>query len=174
MVGTTDPQEELLTQVDEKNQVVGGISRKEAHGKGGIYYRTIYVLIINEKGEVLVQKRSPTKDLYPDCWDISVGGHVDFRKSYEETAVREVGEEMGIKITETDLVYKGEVLVKLPKSKEFFYVFEYHIKPGDKIISVKEEVAETGWMTIPEIKKSMREKTREWYARPEQVVVALY
>ncbi|MCL5090970.1 MAG: hypothetical protein M1514_03100 [Patescibacteria group bacterium] len=71
-VKTTDPQGELLTQVDGHNQVVGEISRKAAHKTPGVFYRTIYVLVFNEKGEVLLQKRSPTKDLYPDCWDLSV------------------------------------------------------------------------------------------------------
>jgi len=170
---TTDPQGEQLTQVDQNNRIIGPIARKEAHDKD-VYYRTIYVLIMNDKNQVLCQRRSPTKDLFPNCWDLSVGGHVNYGKSYVETAVREIGEEMGIEVKEEELNLKGEVLVTLPKSKEFFNVFEYRLKPGQSIKASAEEVSQTAWMTIDEIKKSMTEKTLLWYERPEQVVSALY
>jgi isopentenyldiphosphate isomerase len=171
---TTDPQAELLIQVDEHNQIIGPIDRKTAHDSGNIFYRTIYVLIINNNGEVLLQRRSATKDLYPNCWDISVGGHVNFGHSYLETATREVGEELGISVNESDLISKGEVLVKLPKSNEFFNVFEYYLKPDQKILANVEEVEDTKWMTIENIKKSMAEKSLNWYERPLQVISALY
>lgn len=174
MAVTTDPQEELLTQVDENNNVIGSISRKTAHNSPNVYYRTIYVLVKNDSGEVLIQKRSTTKDLYPNCWDISVGGHVNFNKSYLETAVRELGEELGVKVKPEDLLLKGEVLVRLPKSSEYFNVFEYSLKPGEGIIANLEEIGSTDWMTIEGIKKSMTQKTKQWYPRPEQVISALY
>lgn len=171
---TSDPQAELLTQVDEHNQIIGSIGRGEAHNTNGVYYRTIYVLVFNHKNEILLQKRSSTKDLYPNCWDLSVGGHVNYGKSYLETAVREVGEELGLDINESDLIFKGEVLVKLPKSSEYFNVFEYHLKSNQEIIANQEEVNDVKWMTIDEIKKSMIEKTLGWYDRPLQVIKALY
>lgn len=173
-VQTTDPQGELLTEVDERNQVIGSISRGEAHERPGVFYRTIYVLVKNDRGEVLVQKRSSTKDLYPDCWDLSVGGHVNFGKTYEETAARELGEEVGLKVTEEDLVRRGEVLVKLPNSGEYFNVFEYNLKPNETITVSQEEIGDTKWMTIEEIKKSMEDGSMKWYPRPEQTITALY
>ena len=130
---TTDPQGELLIQVDENNIVIGSIQRGLAHESSGIFYRTIYVLVINGNDEVLIHKRSETKDLYPNCWDLSVGGHVNYQDSYEETAARELREELGLEVFEEDLLSKGEVLVKLPNSGEFFNVYEYHLKSGDKI-----------------------------------------
>lgn len=173
-VKTTDPQGELLTQVDANNQVIGSIARKVAHETPGVYYRTVYVLVINEKDEVLIQKRSATKDLYPNCWDLSVGGHVNFGKTYPEIAAREVGEELGLNVTEEDLMLKGEVLVKLPKSGEYFNVFEYRLKPGETIAASAEEIESTQWMTVEDIKKSIADKSLKWYERPEQVIAALY
>jgi isopentenyl-diphosphate Delta-isomerase len=174
VAGTTDPQEELLTQVDERNNVIGSIARGKAHNDEGIFYRTIYVLVKNAKGEILLQKRSPTKDLYPDCWDLSVGGHVNFGKTYEETAARELGEELGLQVSEKDLITKGDVLMRLPKSGEFFRIFEYNLKPDQTISTSAEEINGIKWMTIDEIKRSMAEKTLAWYTRPEQVIAALY
>src|SRR4030042_2516072 len=105
---TTDPQGELLIQVDEHNNVIGSISRGEAHEKQGVFYRTIYVLVKDENDKVLTQQRSATKDLYPNCWDLSVGGHVNFGKTFEETAVRELDEEIGLDLKKEDLIKKGE------------------------------------------------------------------
>ena len=171
---TTDSQEELLTQVDEHNKVIGSISRGEAHEKRGIFYRTIYVLVKNNNEQVLVQKRSSTKDLYPDCWDLSVGGHVNFGQNYVETAAREVGEELGLEVSEADLIPKGEVLVKLPNSGEYFNVFEYKLKHSEVIKVSEEEINDTRWMTIEEIKKSMEDGSLQWYERPMQTIAALY
>ncbi len=171
---TTDQQSELLTQVDEHNNVIGGVARGVAHNTQGIYYRTIFVLVKNSKNEFLLQKRSTTKDLYPDCWDLSVGGHVAYGDSYETTAARELGEELGIVVSENDLVYKGEVLVALPVSNEYFHVFEYNLKDSDVIRAAGDEVAETKWMIMAEIKQSITDKSLAWYPRPTQVIEALY
>jgi len=171
---TTDPQGELLTQVNEYNQVIGSISRGEAHEKKGVFYRTIYVLVKNDQDQVLIQKRSSTKDLYPDCWDLSVGGHVNFGQSYEATAVRELEEELGLHVSEEDLITKGKVLVRLPSSGEYFNVFEYNLKPNETIAASEEEIGDTKWLTIEEIKNSMKDKPMKWYPRPEQTIAALY
>lgn len=171
---TTDPQNEMLTEVDLNNKVIGPISRKEAHRSPGKIYRTIFVLVKNNKGEMLLQKRSATKDLYPNCWDLSVGGHVNYQKTYEETAVKELEEELGIKTSEKKLIYKGEVLVKLPVSNEYFHVFEYLLEPTDKIRLAKEEITDSMWMKIEDLKESMKNKTLEWYPRPLQIIEALY
>ena len=171
---TTDSQEEMLTRVDEHNEVIGSISRGQAHERKGVFYRTIYVLVKNDKNQVLIQKRSSTKDLYPDCWDLSVGGHVNFGQSYKVTAVRELQEELCLNVSEEDLITKGEVLVKLPNSGEYFNVFEYNLKTNGVIKASEEEIGDIKWQTIEEIKKSMAEKSLQWYTRPEQIIAALY
>ncbi|MCA9392497.1 NUDIX domain-containing protein [candidate division WWE3 bacterium] len=173
-IETTDNQNELLTQVDEDNKVIGEISRGRAHETYGVYYRTIYALVVNREGKVLVQKRSVTKDLYPNCWDLSVGGHVNYGDSYVETAVRELFEELGIYANDSELFLKGQVLVRLPKSNEYFSVFEYSLKEDQKVSVAKEEVGDVVWMTVEEIKSSMEERSMEWYERPIQVIEALY
>lgn len=170
---TTDPQEELLTQVDDQNNVLGPIKRSDAH-KNGNYYRTIFVLVRDQDNRILFQKRSATKDLYPNCWDLSVGGHVDYGDSYEETAIRELQEELGLSATIDDLVFLKEVLVTLPDSHEFFHVFEYNLKSGQEIKLDQTEVSEVAWKTEQEVKDSMSQNPNEWYPRPTQVFTSIY
>lgn len=170
----TDSQEEMLIEVDKNNQVIGPISRGLAHKSPNKYYRTIYILVFDNKDRILIQKRSATKDLYPNCWDISVGGHVDFGNSYTETAVRELKEELGIEASKEELEFVKEVLVKLPNSNEFFYVYKYFLKPTDKLNPQLEEISNIKWISIKDIQEEFKTKPEEWYARPIQVINSLY
>lgn len=174
MAQTTDPQDELLTEVDQNNNVIGPIARKIAHNAPQKFYRTIAVLVFNDQNQVLLQQRSATKDLYPNCWDLSVGGHVDFGQTYEETATKELGEELGVKVTSADLKNRGEVLVKLPNSNEFFNVFEYKLKADDKLTLEEKEVSSIKWMSLKEIIDSINNQTIEWYPRPLQILTKFY
>ena len=173
-IPTTDPQEELLTKVDSNNKVTGSIPRGLAHKSPDTIYRTIFVVVKDNRGKILLQKRSSSKDLYPDCWDLSVGGHVNYGKSYVETAVKELEEELSIKTNAKELNFIGEVLVKLPSSNEFFNVFEYSLKATDKIRLEANEVSNTKWMSIEEVKASIQQQKLKWYPRPVQVIEALY
>lgn len=170
---TTDPQNEQLTETDSSNKIIGPISRKIAHNSPEKYYRTIYILVFNDRNEILLQKRSSTKDLYPDCWDLSVGGHVDYNSTYEATAIKELEEELGIKTTNEKLILLGEVLVKLPQSNEFFNVYKYQLETDDKLKLSNEEISGIRWMSLADIKDSMRNSTLKWYPRPLQVINSL-
>jgi isopentenyl-diphosphate delta-isomerase type 1 len=78
--------------------------RTEVH-KDGDWHRAVHIWILNDKNELLLQKRSPNKDSCPNMWDISSAGHVSAGQTSIEAAVREIEEELGIKINETQLEY---------------------------------------------------------------------
>jgi len=171
---TTDSQNELLTEVDGNNVVIGPIQRGVAHNSPNKIYRTIYVVVKDKNSKILLQKRSSTKDLYPGCWDLSVGGHVIYGDSYTGTAVKELEEELGIITSAKELKLVGEVLVKLPMSNEFFRVFDYELKSQDNIRFETNEVSKTMWMSIEQIKESIQQQELKWYPRPVQIIRALY
>lgn len=95
---------ELLDVIDEEGNVLGTKDRKEVY-KDGDLHRTVHIWIINSKKELLVQKRSPKKDTYPNLWAISTAGHVKAGDTNIKTALREVKEELGIKAKVPDLEY---------------------------------------------------------------------
>ncbi|GIF71048.1 hypothetical protein Asi02nite_05660 [Asanoa siamensis] len=55
-------------------------------------------VIVDDDGRVFIQRRSATRKLFPDTWDI-VGGHVEPGESLEETLRREVTEETGWQVS---------------------------------------------------------------------------
>lgn len=90
-------EEELVDIVNELNQVVGQSSRKEAHEKGHIH-RALSVLVLNSKGQILLQKRSAKKTVHPLSWDLSTSEHVLTGESYTDAGVRSVREELGVEM----------------------------------------------------------------------------
>jgi isopentenyl-diphosphate Delta-isomerase len=73
------------------------VLRNIAHAEG-IWHRTVHVWIRNSRGELLLQKRSLTKETFPGMWDISAAGHISAGDSSRESAVREAAEELGIAV----------------------------------------------------------------------------
>src|SRR5579859_7683930 len=89
--------EDIFDIVNERDEVIGRKPRSEVHARG-LLHRAVHVLVFNSRGEIFLQKRSMLKDRQPGVWDSSCSGHVDSGETYDETAVRELQEEIGLKI----------------------------------------------------------------------------
>ena len=57
----------------------------------------VHVCVFNTKGEMLIQQRQPFKTTWPGLWDLSIGGHIEAGETSEDSAERELFEELGIK-----------------------------------------------------------------------------
>ena len=86
---------ELFDVVDEHDQVLRQEPRAEVH-RQRMLHRAVHVLVFNSRGEVYLQRRSATKDTYPNRWTTSCSGHVDAGEDYDKAVVRELVEELGI------------------------------------------------------------------------------
>lgn len=89
--------EDIFDIVNERDEVVGRAPRSEVHARG-LLHRAVHVLVFNSRGDIFLQKRSMKKDRQPGVWDSSCSGHVDSGETYDETAVRELGEEIGLNL----------------------------------------------------------------------------
>lgn len=96
--------------VDESGAVVGRAPREACHGDPSLVHRAVHVFVFDGVGRILVQKRSADKDIQPGKWDTSVGGHLAIGESYEDAAVREVEEELGLAIRPRDLAHRHDYL----------------------------------------------------------------
>ena len=65
--------------------------------------------------EVLLQKRSMNKDSFPGKFDTSSAGHIQAGDEPLESALRELGEELGIQATPEQLVFAGTFPISLQK-----------------------------------------------------------
>jgi 8-oxo-dGTP pyrophosphatase MutT (NUDIX family) len=81
--------------VDESNRPVGVVPRSEMRARR-LPHRATYIFVFRSTGELTVQLRTLTKDVYPGFLDLAAGGVVVDGESYEESARRELAEELGI------------------------------------------------------------------------------
>lgn len=93
---TTDNQDELFIVVDKNDNILGYKTRYECHHNKSLLHRTVGVLIYNDKGQLLLQKRSMSKDMEAGLWCVSAAGHVIKGQTDEEAAHRELTEELGV------------------------------------------------------------------------------
>lgn len=93
--------------VDNNNQPTGQQSAINDALLQSQWHRGVHIIVYTKTGYVLVQKRSATVVMHPGFLDISCGGFVDAGESPEHAAVRELGEELGLRVAATDLEFMG-------------------------------------------------------------------
>lgn len=90
-----NPAEEIVQIVDRSNKPIEALPRREMRQRG-LIHRACYILVFNTEGELFLQKRTDSKDIYPGYWDVAAGGVVLAGESYEQSARRELEEELGV------------------------------------------------------------------------------
>jgi 16S rRNA (adenine1518-N6/adenine1519-N6)-dimethyltransferase len=105
--------------VDENDNVIATRPRTEVHEKN-LLHRAVHILVFNQHGELLLQKRSNWKDREPSKWDSSAAGHLEPGETYEAGALRETEEELGIRPKLTPL---GKIRACSNTGQEFVEVF---------------------------------------------------
>lgn len=99
---------EIIDIFDGNHHLIGEFERVAAHQQG-LWHQTFHCWIVakrNEVGYVILQLRSPSKKNYPNMLDITAAGHLDHGESPED-GVRELEEELGIRVTADTLVSLG-------------------------------------------------------------------
>ncbi len=87
-----DRHEELLNVYDADGAVIGAQPRRAAKASG-LAVGAVNALLVNRRGEVLLQRRPVDKE-NGGLWDKSVGGHVSAGEEFDTTLVRETAEEL--------------------------------------------------------------------------------
>lgn len=108
--------DEYFNIVDKDGESTGEKKLRALVHRDGDLHKAVHIWIQDSKGNLLLQKRGPNRDTYPNHWTFSVGGHVKPGKTSLETAQRETQEELGLNITED-------------KFKHLFSVINSYIDP---------------------------------------------
>ncbi len=144
-ISVTDKENELFDKVNDQDEVIGTITRKEAHTNKKNIHRAVIVLVYNTSGHILLQKRSLTKDMYPGSWATSCSGHVGAGQSYEDAAKQELWEELGINVKDS-LTFLFKDLLKSTQETEYIAVFKYVTDQQPK--KFDEEVSEVKYLNF--------------------------
>ena len=135
--------EEIFDVVNERDEVVGQLPRREVH-RQHLRHRAVHVLVFNRRGELFLQQRSLTKDNFPGVWDSSSSGHVDAGEDYDPCTLREVREELGVQLPQVP-----SRLFKLEATPETGWEFcwVYRAEHEGPFVLQESEVRGGGWFT---------------------------
>jgi 16S rRNA (adenine1518-N6/adenine1519-N6)-dimethyltransferase len=138
--GTRVTMDERFPIVDKNDRILRYASRSEVHGNN-LRHRAVHILIFNQAGDIYLQQRSRWKDRHPLKWDSSAAGHVAAGESYDDTARRELKEELGV-------IVALQKIAKLPASQktdqEFVWLYR-GFASGD-VVPDKSEIEQGAFM----------------------------
>lgn len=159
--------------VDEDDQVLGAASLSEVREKGQIH-RIARVMLEDKDGNILLQKRAPTV-AWPNIWDHSAAGHVDEGENYDQAALREMLEEIGVKTKLTRVgKYYSENLYQKQVIKRFNAVYKAVVEHDVKTILQPEEVSEVRWFTLVEIRNLIQNQPEQFTDGIHEVIARYY
>jgi len=130
---TAVTKDERFPIVDKNDRILRYANRPEVHGNN-LRHRAVHILIFDQTGDLYLQQRSRWKDRHSLKWDSSAAGHVAAGESYDDTARRELKEELGVSVV-------LQKVAKLPASQhtdqEFIWLYR-GLASGDLVPSKSE------------------------------------
>ena len=172
---------ELFDVIDSKGNPAGQIvSREKAHAEG-IPHRTAHIWIIRKKEgrvQILLQKRSQNKDSFPGCYDTSSAGHIPAGVDFEDSALRELREELGLTADSSELNDCGLIRIQ---SESFFHGAPFKDDQVSKVFyiwkdvepeAMKLQVSEVSgviWMPLDECRRRVRDNSMPHCILPEEL-----
>jgi isopentenyl-diphosphate delta-isomerase len=160
----------MVILVDEENHPIGSEELVAAHSGEGKLHRAFSVYVFRNFGkELLIQKRSEKKMLWPGIWANSCCSHPVEKETAEQAGMRRLQEELGFTCplkSVCSFVYRAEDPGKRGVEHEHVTVLLGLVDDTVKVVPNADEVADVEWLPLPVLKKDMRldpEKYAPWF-----------
>lgn len=141
--------DEWFDTLNDEGEKIGSAPRTICHNGSMLLHPVVHVHVINNKGELLLQKRALTKKIQPGKWDTSVGGHIAAGEPLEQAIARETAEELGISINHKLLIPVNNYIFQSSVERE--YVYSYIYKYDGPINFQQEEIDEVAYFNLEAI-----------------------
>jgi isopentenyldiphosphate isomerase len=178
----TSPSEEIIANYDSKGNFIKNLPRTSQEHTD-FTSRVVFGFVFNNKGELLIQKRSENVMDNNSLWDKSFGGHVNsLDSSSENTVIRELKEELFSNYTSVDPMpyspicdcypetgyfklvqidgYQSirEVKGSTPKTRnQIVDVFCFILNNSPSFIPDAEDVESVNWIKLDKLEKDIKE-----------------
>lgn len=160
--------------LDEKGNKTGKTKlRSEVH-RDGDWHKAVHIWIINNSGDILLQRRCATKDSNPNMLDISSAGHLSAGDDSLSGAVRELKEELNIDVNPSELKYI-KTIKRSSKYTETFINNEfddlYILRTNKKIEDMKyqeEEISEIFYVPYKKFKEMVKNRQHDLLRHDEE------
>jgi isopentenyldiphosphate isomerase len=138
--------DEVVALVDEHGQVVGSAPRSVVR-RDNLRHAATAVLVRDPARRIYLHRRTESKDWAPGHWDVAAGGVIALGEQPDDSALRELEEELGI--TGVQLVALGRHLYEDETTRCFEYIYE--VTWDGPVRHQPEEVVEGHWATLDEL-----------------------
>jgi len=172
--------QEIIDVCDPNGNYTGQkLPRSEIH-KNKLWHRTVHVQIFDFDKRTLFQLRSKDKDSFPNKLDISAAGHISSGEKIITAALRELEEELGLRLEESRLEYINDFASEqaMPNGdvdREIQSFFIAKITENEKLmLKIQEsEVQKIIWFTGPELERALRENAEDFTPNDEEYEIIL-
>jgi isopentenyldiphosphate isomerase len=139
--------------VNDRDEIIAYKEREDRNPEEII--RVTAIWITDESGNILLQQRGLDKKHNPGKWGPAASGTVEEGESYDQNAVKELEEELGLKgIT---LVKSKKCYAETNTGKRFAQIYTATIPRNSEFI-LESEVAGVWWVTKAELQELLLEK----------------
>lgn len=147
----TERDAEWLPVVNEKGEIIGKAPRNECHKNKELLHPVVHLHIVNNKKQILLQKRPLSKLIQPGKWDTAVGGHIGFGENLETALKREAVEEINL----SDFQAKHLSTYKWESDVETELVIMFITTSNNEFNIHNHEVDECRFWSIKEIRQNI-------------------
>lgn len=141
--------------VDNNDEIIGSCDKEEAYEKKYML-RSVQIFVYDSKNRIVIQKRNKNKKRFPGYWCAATAGHVEDGESYDEAAIRELKEELGITGTPKFITKK-----KTPVGDGAFAMMSHYILVSDSDFTLQNnEVEKVRHVTVKELKQMIANNKR--------------
>ncbi|CAB4544109.1 unannotated protein [freshwater metagenome] len=142
--------------VDDDDRVVAVVTRAEMRARR-LQHRGVSVAVLGTDGRLLVHRRADTKDVWPGMWDIAAGGVVGAGESYDDSARRELAEELGV--DDPDLRFEPVGGGRFVDDAVAVIARCYRVVHDGPFTFTDGEIAEVRWVTRSELDRLLATET---------------
>lgn len=139
---------EFVDLYDENRLPLGRTAERSGPKGPGEYRMVVHVCVFDRRGRLLIQRRAAEKFIWPNLWDVSVGGGVDAGETSRQGAEREFREELGVSLDLSGL--RPSVTVNFDGGFDDFYILTSDLSLEDLTLQ-REEVRDVRWASLAEI-----------------------
>lgn len=166
---------EILDIWNENGKPTGQSADKAVLHQNGLFHPTVHIWFYTPTPNILLQKRTANKLIFPNLWDVSVAGHVASGETVLEGATREIEEEIGLSVKPEDL---NLISVRKNVNKfsngiidaEFQHVFLCELSVAIEALRIqKEEVDAVRLFSFVELKQCQAHKHPDFSIVPADI-----